>query len=337
MRTAPADLVSDIRTRSTSTRPVKDDDHWAYVVGGAGATLGLLPILASVLRIPVAVGTPHVTRHGKSMSADELAMAAAQHPRLPWVWRWGRHDSLRQRSTTSRRREVKIPLGPPRQRSGFSAAGGLHQILGPRNFPALNSCHRPSCGVQWALPTTVLLAGDRPGRTHAVVVRFARMQLSQAQNQLAVAQQSLREAEAAKAEYDDVPTVYAAVDAARAELSQAMGNEVQVARIISDLAGILPLDVSLSTVSLVAGLGQPATNATTDEVLEPWSAPCRSRGGAQFRRRVDLDRNARGPALSERDPDRGVTRSSRRVLTPSVTLPNSPSRRCRGRYVEATQ
>ena len=78
MRTALADLVSDIRTSidfyatSEGRRPGR-----AYVVGGAGATLGLLPILASVLRIPVAVGTPHVTRHGKSMSAEELAMAGS--------------------------------------------------------------------------------------------------------------------------------------------------------------------------------------------------------------------------------------------------------------------
>lgn len=98
---------------------------------------------------------------------------------------------------------------------------GLHQILGPRNFPAPelmppSIVRRRAVG---AAKRRVLLAAIGLVGLMLLLFGFARMQLSQAQNQLAVAQQSLREAEAAKAEYDDVPTVYAAVDAARAELA----------------------------------------------------------------------------------------------------------------------
>jgi Tfp pilus assembly protein PilN len=103
-----------------------------------------------------------------------------------------------------------------------------------------------------------------------LLLGLGRMQLSQANAQLSTAQENLRAAEAAKAQYDNVPTVYAAVDAARAELSQAMGNEVQVARIITELAQIIPLDVSLTTVSLVAGgEEEQGTGISAQEAIEP--------------------------------------------------------------------
>ena len=69
-----------------------------------------------------------------------------------------------------------------------------------------------------------------------------------------------------------MPAVYAAVDAARAELSQAMGNEVQVARLVSQLAAILPPDVALTQVSMT--IGEPektgtGTAASTSQTTEP--------------------------------------------------------------------
>ena len=218
---------------------------------------------------------------------------------------------------------------------------GLHQILGPRNFPAPelmppSIVRRRAVG---AAKRRVLLAAIGLVGLMLLLFGFARMQLSQAQNQLAVAQQSLREAEAAKAEYDDVPTVYAAVDAARAELSQAMGNEVQVARIISDLAGILPLDVSLSTVSLVAGAEEkPATNATTDEVLEPLAGSMSFSGEA---RRFD-DVSIWIETLRAQPDYQNVilTEVSRDLTTGTYTFSNTAElteQALSGRYVEATQ
>jgi Tfp pilus assembly protein PilN len=87
----------------------------------------------------------------------------------------------------------------------------------------------------------------------AVFFVIGRLGLVSARTQLATAQAGLRAAQAEQMKYSEVPAVYAAVDAARAELSQAMGNEVQVARLLSDLGVIIPPDVALTSVSMVTG------------------------------------------------------------------------------------
>jgi Tfp pilus assembly protein PilN len=149
---------------------------------------------------------------------------------------------------------------------------GLNLLLGKQTFP-----------VPELIPPSIVrrrAVGAAKRRVGLAVVGLVgllllllglgRMQLSQANAQLSTAQENLRAAEAAKAQYDNVPTVYAAVDAARAELSQAMGNEVQVARIITELAQIIPLDVSLTTVSLVAGgEEEQGTGISAQEAIEP--------------------------------------------------------------------
>jgi len=51
-----------------------------------------------------------------------------------------------------------------------------------------------------------------------------------------------------------------------------MGNEVQVARLVANLAAIMPPDVSLTGVSMVIGEEANQSNAsakTTDEAVEP--------------------------------------------------------------------
>ena len=106
----------------------------------------------------------------------------------------------------------------------------------------------------------------------ALLFVVGRVQLASANAELATAQQRLRNAEAEKAKYSEVPAVYAAVDAARAELTQAMGNEVQVARLVSQLAAILPPDVALTQVSMT--IGEPdksgtGTAASTTQTTEP--------------------------------------------------------------------
>jgi type IV pilus assembly protein PilN len=107
----------------------------------------------------------------------------------------------------------------------------------------------------------------------ALLFVVGRVQLASANAELSAAQQRLRNAEAEKAKYSEVPAVYAAVDAARAELAQAMGNEVQVARLVSQLAAILPPDVALTELSMTigesdsTGSGTAAKSAQTTEPL----------------------------------------------------------------------
>lgn len=97
---------------------------------------------------------------------------------------------------------------------------------------------------------------------------LAQMQLSTAKTNLTVAQAELRDAERARDQYKDVPAVYSAVRAARSELAQAMGNEVQVARLVTDLSAIIPRNVSLQSVSLVTGESDEPTSTAvaTEEV-----------------------------------------------------------------------
>ncbi len=100
---------------------------------------------------------------------------------------------------------------------------------------------------------------------------FGRIELKAAQSELSSVQVSLAAAEAEKEKYRDVPVVYAAVDAARSELAQAMGTEVQVARLITDLSFTIPPDVSLTGVSVVVGGEQeaPAAGTTAQQPTTP--------------------------------------------------------------------
>jgi Tfp pilus assembly protein PilN len=91
---------------------------------------------------------------------------------------------------------------------------------------------------------------------------IAKMQLATAQSNLAVAQAELRDAERLRDQYRDVPAVITAVKAARAELAQAMGGEIQVARLTAELSGLVPPGVSLKSISLVTGEAESATSAT---------------------------------------------------------------------------
>lgn len=152
--------------------------------------------------------------------------------------------------------------------------GGLEGLLGKRVFP-----------VPDLMPPAVLLrrrvgeARRRVGIALIVVVAvllslfaLGRLQLATAKSDLESAQARLQAAEAEKDKYSEVPAVYAAVDAARAELAQAMGNEVQVARLVSQLSAIMPPDVALTELSLVVGEGETpdtAARASTSEVVEP--------------------------------------------------------------------
>ncbi len=77
VRAALTDLVTDILTsiefyKTSENRRIER----AYVVGGGGATIGLVPILGTVLRVPVMAGTPHGVHPGKGLSAEQSALSA---------------------------------------------------------------------------------------------------------------------------------------------------------------------------------------------------------------------------------------------------------------------
>ena len=148
--------------------------------------------------------------------------------------------------------------------------GSLEGLLGKRVFP-----------VPDLMPPAVLLrrrvgeARRRVGIALIVVVAvllslfaLGRLQLATAKSDLESAQARLQAAEAEKDKYSEVPAVYAAVDAARAELAQAMGNEVQVARLVTELAAIVPPDVSLESISLVTGEADDSPSRATSVASE---------------------------------------------------------------------
>ena len=78
VRAALTELVTDIRTsidfyKTSENRRIER----AYVVGGGRSTIGLVPILGTVLRVPVMAGTPHGVVPGKGLSAEQRMLAAA--------------------------------------------------------------------------------------------------------------------------------------------------------------------------------------------------------------------------------------------------------------------
>ena len=166
------------------------------------------------------------------------------------------------------------PPGGPDQQPQVQVgtpAGGLDALLDRRDFPTPDlippailvrrQVRRSKRMVLFAmLGVLALLAG---------LFFVGRMQLASATAEFAVSQQRLRDAEAEKAKYAEVPAVYAAVDAARSELAQAMGNEVQVARLVADLAAIMPANVSLTQVSMVVGEPESSSNNRTPATTEP--------------------------------------------------------------------
>lgn len=70
------------------------------------------------------------------------------------------------------------------------------------------------------------------------------------------AQAQLDEALVQKQRYSYVPAVYLAVSSAREELAAAMGQEVQVSRLMSSLASLQPSGVSLQTWNVTVGAGE---------------------------------------------------------------------------------
>ncbi len=77
VRAALTELVTDIRTSIDFYRTSEGGRiERAYVVGGGGSTIGLVPILSTVLRVPVMLGAAHAVTPGKGLSPEQSAMAA---------------------------------------------------------------------------------------------------------------------------------------------------------------------------------------------------------------------------------------------------------------------
>ncbi len=74
-----------------------------------------------------------------------------------------------------------------------------------------------------------------------------------AESQLQAANQRVAAAEAQKAQYRDVPGVYAAIAEAQKELSTAMSQEVQFSAVLTNLGMKIPTGVSLTSLTITVG------------------------------------------------------------------------------------
>ncbi|MEZ5119599.1 MAG: hypothetical protein R2720_11205 [Candidatus Nanopelagicales bacterium] len=95
----------------------------------------------------------------------------------------------------------------------------------------------------------------------ALLVVYIVIQQRAADKAAAQAQVRLDAAVSEKQQYAYVPAVYEAVSTAREELATAMGQEVQVTRLLGGLAAMQPPGLSLNTMAVTAG---PATDQTLD-------------------------------------------------------------------------
>lgn len=104
----------------------------------------------------------------------------------------------------------------------------------------------------------------------AALVLVANGQVNKAEDQLAASKTQGSRLQAKADEYSRVPQVYAAVDAAEARLTQAMGKEVRWSYYLNDLSLRIPSNVWLTTMTM---------NQNVDEV--PTAAPVAA-AGAQY-------------------------------------------------------
>jgi Tfp pilus assembly protein PilN len=90
-----------------------------------------------------------------------------------------------------------------------------------------------------------------------------------AQSDLDAAKAQQTQLTAQKAEYAEVPLVYAQVDAAKAELGQAMGQEVRYSYFLNDLSLKLPGKVWLTTMTVTQDVDGAAVSAATNATVAP--------------------------------------------------------------------
>ena len=103
----------------------------------------------------------------------------------------------------------------------------------------------------------------------ALVVIAASHSVSSAKSDLANAQDQHTRLQAQAKTYANVSAIYAAADAAQAQLSQAMGDEIRFSQLLTDLSLSVPSSVWLTSVSLsttplsVSPSGNPSVGSFT--------------------------------------------------------------------------
>jgi Tfp pilus assembly protein PilN len=103
------------------------------------------------------------------------------------------------------------------------------------------------------------------------LVLSAGAQVNDAQNELDTQTAKNRTMQADAAKYADVPEVYAQVDAAKAQLNQAMGKEIRWSRFLNDLSVVTPGKVWLTTVT-VAETVDPGPVAVAPPTGQAWGS-----------------------------------------------------------------
>jgi Tfp pilus assembly protein PilN len=227
------------------------------------------------------------------------------------------------------------PVPPPVQ---VVPEASLDSMLGSGGFPSAN-----------LLPPAIITRRQvRAAKRKALIiivgvlgaiifaVLFTSLQQRSADSAKAQAQTEVDSAIVLKQKYAYVPAVYTAVTTARQELATAMGQEVQVSRLLGGLSALQPPSLSLTT--LDASVGPGAQEAmSTDQTVIPGVGTVAFQGEAKS---IDdiaawIDR-LRDSADYETPILTDVTNSAEGVyaFTASADLSDQA---LSGRYVEPTQ
>jgi hypothetical protein len=150
-----------------------------------------------------------------------------------------------------------------------AAPEGIETLLGVGPFPSANlmppailarravraAKRRALVAIACAVVLTVLM------------VLVTSMQQRSANAAKADAQARVDAALVMKQRYAYVPAVYSAVTTARQDLATAMGQEVQVARLMAGLSALQPPSLSLVTLTATVGPGQAESMSSQQDVI----------------------------------------------------------------------
>ncbi|MEI2786069.1 MAG: hypothetical protein V9E82_10285 [Candidatus Nanopelagicales bacterium] len=139
-----------------------------------------------------------------------------------------------------------------------------------------------------------------------------------------------------KQRYAYVPAAYQAVTTARTDLATAMGQEVQVSRLLGGLSRMQPLELSLVTLDAVVGPGEKQAMTTSQTVI-PGVGTVAFTGEAKtmddiaaWMDSLRLNADYASPVLTD------VTNSTEGLYSFSATA-QLTDQALSGRYLEATQ
>ncbi len=149
------------------------------------------------------------------------------------------------------------------------AAEGIDSLLGVGGFPTANlmppailarrAVRQAKRRALLAIACAVLLT--------LLMVLMTSMQQRSANAAKADAQARVDAALVMKQRYAYVPAVYSAVTTAREDLATAMGQEVQVARLMAGLSALQPPSLSLATLTGTVGPGTADAASSQQEVI----------------------------------------------------------------------